>query len=268
MKQSIETYSSQFSKTNSSISEISNSNFKLFMRTYMMMHQKQIQFKSNCLTKDSQILRSDLIYGLIYDICSTMKLHPSTYFRTISLFDIILSVYQIPLEKINIIFLTCLSLASKINENFDRYIDISMIKKLTPNYSIEQLMSLELKLFSKLNFNINFPTSFDFLQILIHSMEKNIIVDQKLVCKKSDLKMIKALSEENLLNLLVEGSVIKFSANLISLSVLVLVLTKLGKIQIFENFICQIISYENEEFQGCFAYSREILQKINLSFFM
>lgn len=267
MKHSIETNTSLFSEPTTFVDNGSNSLSKSLIKTYMVMKTKQVQFRSNYFSKNTLTIRADMIFGIIYKICSKMSLKPKTYFRAISLFDMIVTNYKISPEKLNVVFLICLSLSSKIIENFDQYIDISMVKKVVPEYSIEQLVILEINLFSKLNFQINCPTTFDFLKILMNLMEERIIYCSEFRENQVDMKIIHTICEENLLNLLVEGSVIIFSQNLIALSVLILVLTKLKKIQIFENLINEFIPNNNNEFQECFSYSESILYKINSSFF-
>ena len=120
----------------------------------------------NGITPD---VRAAIINGLI-KLQKIFKFNEHTLFLTVQLFDRYL-IHQLTSKKIevsvrnlDIIIVTCLIIASKIQES-RIYPLKEYFKVISDKYLMEDMIKMEYKILSGINFDIVVPTSFDFFEI-------------------------------------------------------------------------------------------------------
>ena len=234
------------------------------MRTYSMMREKQVNLNLLNVSKEIKELRTNLIYGDICQICFKMNLSPNCYFLSIYLFDYLISYFNIPVDKIKIVFVTCLSLASKTLESFETYIDLTMINKLYSKYSIEALVSLEKFLFSLFEFKLNFPTAYDFLELIFFLVEDGLTVNSNCHYTKLNIPNLKEECKAKLLTVLVDGRINCSNPDTIALAVLISVFDSNG-LDIFRiKNLKKIILSQKRDFERCLSFCKTIFQEVSM----
>ncbi len=120
--------------------------------------------------------RTNMINWLTF-LCNTLNFTDQTLFRCVSIFDQYISkiidnqkeMEEMTQGKLNLIAISCLSLATKLEEVNCNYIAFLNEKVLnTPNEKIftnTDLTNMELTILKDLKFNTNYSTPLDFLEI-------------------------------------------------------------------------------------------------------
>ena len=116
-----------------------------FQSTFLSMKEdepKKINLKSNELFENET--RNNMVKWLVF-LCDTLKFNLQTLFRSVIIFDIFISRSKIckleneelTQEKLNLITIACLSLATKLEEVNCNYVSFFTEKVLnTPNCEI------------------------------------------------------------------------------------------------------------------------------------
>ncbi len=150
-----------------------------FQSTFLSMKEdepKKINLKSNELFENET--RNNMVKWLVF-LCDTLKFNLQTLFRSVIIFDIFISRSKIckleneelTQEKLNLITIACLSLATKLEEVNCNYVSFFTEKVLnTPNceiFTVKDLTKMELNILKELNFKTLYTTSYDFMLFYI-----------------------------------------------------------------------------------------------------
>jgi hypothetical protein len=131
---------------------------------------KKIDIKKSELFENET--RNNMVKWLSF-LCDTLNFNSQTLYRTVTIFDEFISISD-PLEnddlnqeKMNLITIGCLSLATKLEEincNYVRFFTDKVIN--LPDcqiFSVKDLTKMELKILKKLGFKTLYSTAYDFL---------------------------------------------------------------------------------------------------------
>ena len=150
-----------------------------FQSTFLSMKEdepKKINLKSNELFENET--RNNMVKWLVF-LCDTLKFNLQTLFRSVIIFDIFISRSKIckleneelTQEKLNLITIACLSLATKLEEVNCNFVSFFTEKVLNmPNckiFTIKDLTKMELNILKELNFKTLYTTSYDFMLFYI-----------------------------------------------------------------------------------------------------
>ena len=150
-----------------------------FQSTFLSMKEdepKKINLKSNELFENET--RNNMVKWLVF-LCDTLKFNLQTLFRSVIIFDIFISRSKIckleneelTQEKLNLVTIACLSLATKLEEVNCNYVSFFTEKVLnTPNceiFTVKDLTKMELNILKELNFKTLYTTSYDFMLFYI-----------------------------------------------------------------------------------------------------
>ena len=116
--------------------------------------------------------RNNMVKWLSF-LCDTLNFNSQTLYRTVTIFDEFISVSD-PLEnddlnqeKMNLITIGCLSLATKLEEINCNYVKFFTDKVINlPDcqiFSVKDLTNMEMTILKKLKFKTLYTTSYDFL---------------------------------------------------------------------------------------------------------
>lgn len=109
-------------------------------------------------------MRAILIDWLV-DVHLKFKLLPESLFLTINLIDRYLSRERVGKEKLQLVGVTCMLIASKYEEIYAPI--VSDFVYITDNaYSKEEILRMERKIISTLNFDLQITSSLRFLERL------------------------------------------------------------------------------------------------------
>ena len=126
--------------------------------------------------------RTNMINWLTF-LCNTLNFKDQTLFRTVSIFDQYFSkislkeMEEMTQEKLNLITIASLSLATKLEENNCNYISFLIEKVLnTPNqkkFTNKDLTKMEFTILKALKYKTMYSTPLDYIDIYLNIFEKN-----------------------------------------------------------------------------------------------
>ena len=126
--------------------------------------------------------RTNMINWLTF-LCNTLNFKDQTLFRTVSIFDQYFSkislkeMEEMTQEKLNLITIASLSLATKLEENNCNYISFLNEKVLnTPNqkkFTNKDLTKMEFTILKALKYKTMYSTPLDYIDIYLNIFEKN-----------------------------------------------------------------------------------------------
>jgi cyclin B len=190
----------------------------------------------------NQRMRSILLDWLI-DVHLKYKLVPETYYITINLIDRFLSSNVIMRNKLQLIGVTAMFIASKYEDIYPP--EVRDFVYITDNaYTKQQLLKMERKLYISINYDLTFPTPYRFLEIF----KKKLNLDDKTFF----------LSQFLLESSLLDYNMIKYKYSELSAACLNLAM-KINKIQNF-NFE-KVTKYNKEKLSSCIKEIILIIQK-------
>ena len=146
-----------------------------FQSSFLSMKEnelKKINLKTNEFFENET--RNNMVKWLVF-LCDTLKFNLQTLFRSVIIFDIFISRSKIckleneelTQEKLNLITIACLSLATKLEEVNCNFVSFFTEKVLNmPNckiFTIKDLTKMELNILKELNFKTLYTTSYDFM---------------------------------------------------------------------------------------------------------
>ncbi|XP_070561140.1 G2/mitotic-specific cyclin-B-like [Ptychodera flava] len=112
-------------------------------------------------------MRAVLVDWLIQVQCH-LHLKDETLHLAVSLLDTFLNISPIRLEKLQLLGITCLLVASKVEERYPP--DINMLCFLTDNsYSRRSVLQMEMIILRMLSFDLCHPTSVNFYDLYVNS---------------------------------------------------------------------------------------------------
>lgn len=132
----------------------------VYLRERELLYQLPINFLHGGNTLPG--MRAMLVDWLI-QVQHHLKLCQETLYLTIIMLDTVLSKRDIPSDKLQLVGVTCLLLASKMEEYYQA--DISKLISLTENsYNCKQVLRMELVIFGLLDHQLYFPEIMSFLK--------------------------------------------------------------------------------------------------------
>lgn len=217
-----------------------------------------------------EAIRFKMMYGIILEICSTFKITEEAYFLSLEIFDeyCFKSNLNILSElEIECIFLCSFSLATKLLESNQKYVDILMVKSISREYKDINFKNIEQDILTKLDFNLNLINSFEFLK-LIFELNLNVESTNYSFEKEQQSKIVLFnKAKEILLTVLLHNIPLKLTNLELAVSIFALLRKKFS----FEDLIpfnletiCQI----SKEFINdvCIKILEEEILKINPHF--
>ena len=161
------------SKINNKLSEL-----KSTFITLKEDEPQKINIKSNDLFQNET--RNNMVKWLSF-LCETLHFNIQTLYRSVIIFDKFISVSDLfeegdlTQEKMNLIAIGCLSLATKLEEINCNYVKFFTDKVLNlPDcqiFSIKDLTRMEMVILKKLKFKTLYSTSYDFVLFYIDLIE-------------------------------------------------------------------------------------------------
>ena len=169
--------------------------------------EPEFEFNSLMFRND---LRTNMVQWLVF-LCDKLNFDTQTLFRSVIIFDKYISLSnifyskneeEVTQEKLNLITIACLSLATKMEEINCNYVSFFVEKVLNlPNYqifSVKDLTKMEMTILKELKYKTLYSTAFDFLQVYLE-LFKNVFLANEQMCQN-----IKILSEnllkQNIIN--------------------------------------------------------------------
>ena len=135
---------------------------------YLISLENEKRINPNYMSKQNDInekMRMILIDWLI-EVHLKFKLLPETLFLTINFIDRYLQNNQTPRDKLQLIAVSSLLIACKYEEIYPP--EISSFVYITDNaYTKEEILNYEIKILGDLEYDITYPTSLRFLEILL-----------------------------------------------------------------------------------------------------
>ena len=139
---------------------------------------EKIDIKSNELFENET--RNNMVKWLSF-LCETLNFSNQTLYRSVTIFDKFISVSDLlenndlNQEKMNLITIGCLSLATKLEEINCNYVKFFTDKVLNlPDcqiFSIKDLTKMEMEILKKLNYKTLYSSSYDFLLFYLDLIE-------------------------------------------------------------------------------------------------
>ena len=149
---------------------------------YLISLENEKRINPNYMSKQNDInekMRMILIDWLI-EVHLKFKLLPETLFLTINFIDRYLQNNQTPRDKLQLIAVSSLLIACKYEEIYPP--EISSFVYITDNaYTKEEILNYEIKILGDLEYDITYPTSLRFLEILLIKLnlsKDNIFVNK------------------------------------------------------------------------------------------
>lgn len=173
-------------------------NLSLIKEEYLNLKEEEMKpIELNNSFVSFQETRTNMINWLTF-LCKTLNFNDQTLFRCVSIFDQYISkilenhkeMEEMTQGKLNLITISCLSLATKLEEVNCNYIAFLNEKVLnTPNeknFTNTDLTDMELTILKALKFNTIYSTPLDFLEIYIKIFslllgEKNISMTEQII---------------------------------------------------------------------------------------
>ena len=135
---------------------------------YLISLENEKRINPNYMSKQNDInekMRMILIDWLI-EVHLKFKLLPETLFLTINFIDRYLQNNQTPRDKLQLIAVSSLLIACKYEEIYPP--EISSFVYITDNaYTKEEILNYEIKILGDLEYDVTYPTSLRFLEILL-----------------------------------------------------------------------------------------------------
>lgn len=224
MKLSIETTHTE----NQELELIKNPNNKI-VNLISSLYIKNSKFLEKSFDPEIYHLRFQMMYGIILEICFKMKLDEKTYFLTLEIFDHYSTKYNYEsILEAECSFLCCFSLASKFSENHYYYIDLLMIKKMKEEYSKINFLIIEKNILQTINFNLNQPTSFEFLK-LICKLDSNYICNSTNVfLTENQMDIFFSKAKELLIMILLNNKFLELSKFELALAIISVLRKRFG----------------------------------------
>lgn len=162
-------------------------------------------FINNSIEKE---IRSNMINWLLF-LSNKLNFNTQTLFRCVIIFDKfihlsnILSNQEISQEKLNLVTIACLSLATKLEEINCNYVSFFTEKVLNlPNYQIytvEDLTKMEFEILKVLKYKTLYSTAIDFLEVYLELFKSTFLANNEQMCQKIKL-LTENLLKQNLAN--------------------------------------------------------------------
>ena len=197
--------------SNANSFDLNNINLSLIKEEYLNLKEEEMKpIELNNSFVSFLETRANMINWLTF-LCNTLNFNDQTLFRCVSIFDKYISkildnqkeMEEMTQGKLNLITISCLSLATKLEEVNCNYIAFLNEKVLnTPNekfFTNTDLTNMELTILKALKFNTIYSTPLDFLEIYIkifsHFLgEKNTTMTEQIISniKNMSINLIKS----------------------------------------------------------------------------
>ena len=211
-------------------------------------------------------IRNNMIKWLIF-LCKTLHFNFQTLLRAKIIFDKYISKINfdetLSQEKLNLITISCLSIATKIEEINCNYVSFFTEKVLNmPDYqvfTVKDLTKMEIDILKELKYKTIYTTSVDFVELYFGLFKIFFKVDEKFI--KNTRIICERIMEENITN----SSFVRTSESEYAFLCFNQVLIQLGMINnnyliIMKNIL---INSEKKPFTNILNHSNEKINKIN-----
>ncbi|XP_029632953.1 putative cyclin-A3-1 isoform X1 [Octopus sinensis] len=149
---------------------------------YLQEIEKKWVLKADFLRRQREVSCNSrgILIDWIINVQVHLKFCEETLMLTVKLIDVFLAVQNTPLDKLQLLGIACLFLASKFYQQ--DILKVSQLIYLTDNsYSKQQLLSTELFVLAVMNFELSIPTPIVFLgRFLLAELHKREVED---LCK-------------------------------------------------------------------------------------
>ncbi|KAM7483707.1 hypothetical protein LguiB_008290 [Lonicera macranthoides] len=139
------------------------------LRVAELMRRPHSTFMETAQRDITQSMRGILVDWLV-EVCQEYKLVPDTLYLTVYLIDLFLSQYYIERQKLQLLGITCMLIASKYEEICaPRVEEFCFITDNT--YTKEEVLKMETQVLNKLGFQLSAPTAKSFLRRFLHAAQ-------------------------------------------------------------------------------------------------
>ncbi|KAK3010872.1 hypothetical protein RJ639_012090, partial [Escallonia herrerae] len=139
------------------------------LRAAELMRRPQSNFMEMVQRDVTQSMRGILVDWLV-EVCEEYKLVPDTLYLTVYLIDLFLSEYYIERQKLQLLGITCMLIASKYEEICAPHIEEFCF--ITDNtYTKEEVLTMESQVLNNLGFRIAAPTAKSFLRRFLRAAQ-------------------------------------------------------------------------------------------------
>ncbi len=191
----------------------------------------------------NQKMRAILIDWLV-EVHLKFKLMPETLFLTVSLIDRFLERKQVARQKLQLVGVTAMLLASKYEEIY--FPEVADFVYITDNaYTREEILSMESVMLNILQFNLTVPTANRFLARFVKAG-----VDQ-------NTKMLASYLIERTLQ---EYDMLKYSPSMVAASALLISNQVNGRSQYWPAVLSEYTDYKEEDLMSCVADINNLAQ--------
>lgn len=119
-----------------------------------------------------------ILIDWIIDVHNKFKMLPQTFFLTINLIDRFLEHFECERNKLQLVGISCLFLASKYEEIYPP--DLKEFVLVCDNtYSSDEIIVMEGMIISKLGFDLVFTSSYQFHEMFCQKCKLNHLINPK-----------------------------------------------------------------------------------------
>ena len=196
--------------------------------------------------------RINVVFGLMQKVCQILELELSTFCLSVNVFDAVISKYPVEVSQMVPLGMIAVLLASKMNETHEKVISLSDISKYLIPLDVKVLASMEKKVFTVLNFQLNMVLPENFICFLLHlflNEESGFFGDLRL---SSDL-ISRFLGIVNYLNLLtlVDYTFYKYTSIAVAVSILIQARNMLGLKEVWPEFLKTFTGISEDHVAEC-----------------
>ena len=219
---------------------------------YLLTKQNQNRFFNMHFLKHQA--RANLIAKIIKPIVQVKRFSAMTFTLSVSLFDAIISQFEMCENQMAKVAIICLSLSSKIHEFNPLYFSDEL---LIP-HPLEDLIKMEFQVLQSLSFNVNVVTPYHFIAEIL---EYHSLFQEFFQIQSEELSLVHSMSQD--LNSAICHSYLinKFTPIGLALTILLLLRDSFGvslKIPVFVFHVTEISEGELEE---CLKMVLSIVEK-------
>jgi G2/mitotic-specific cyclin-B, other len=110
-----------------------------------------------------------ILVDWLIDVHAKFRMRGETLFLCVNLVDRMLSAHQVDRKQLQLVGCSAFFIASKFNEIYN--VQLSDLVGLTDNsYTVKQMLVMEMQILHSLDFELNFPTVFTFLEAYLAAL--------------------------------------------------------------------------------------------------
>ena len=228
--------------------------------SYLVKNQSKHRYYN--LSFDSHNTRTIIIYRVLLKKCISCDFSFVTFFKSVALFDSIISRAHIPKALFAVFGHVCLKLVAKVNETQEKYMKLE--RNRNPRKSLDTLLAakIERQILQMTEFDANPVTPFDFVLAFLENCAKN--ENKHDIILAIDKRVFYLLTRNIQLVLVDDYKLHQFTSISVGIVTIMLARELAGLRELIPSCIRHAIGYSQESLTQLHQYAKNQLKSTNI----